>query len=304
MNAPANSPWLEQRERGSPSLTRFMKWLALCCGRRIARLALYPICAYFLLFSPRARKTSREYLACALGRPARFRDLWRHYFTFAATVLDRVYFIDGQFGHFDIEVKGRDLLRRTLAKGRGCILLGAHLGSFELLRTLAPEHRFSVNVVMYEENAAKITGVLNTLNPDIGLRTIVPGEPATVLRISECLARGEIIAMLGDRSAGSGKSVRCRFFGREAVFPQGPLLLALSLRVPVYLIAGLYEGGKRYFVHLEPFCEEPSANRSERAAWIREWTQRYAGRLEHFCRLAPYNWFNFYDFWGGSPGAR
>jgi len=304
MNAPAKAPWLQKRERGSRSAMQFMKWLALNCGRRIARLVLYPICTYFLLFSPRARSTSREYLACALGRPARLADLWRQYFTFAATVLDRVYFIDGRLGRFDIEVKGLELLRRTLAKGRGCILLGAHLGSFELLRTLAPEHRLSVNVVMYEENATKITGVLNTLNPEIGSRTIVPGELDTVLRISECLARGEIIAMLGDRSAGSGKSVMCRFFGREAVFPQGPLLLALSLRVPVYWVAGLYEGGKRYVIHLESLCEEPNAEGAGRAAWTREWTQRYADRLEHFCRIAPYNWFNFYDFWSGSPGAR
>ena len=304
MNAPEKAPWLEKRERGSRSAIHLMKWLALSCGRRTARLVLVPICTYFLLFSPRARSTSREYLACALGRPARLADLWRHYFTFAATVLDRVYFIDGLFGRFDIEVKGLELLRRTLAKGRGCILLGAHLGSFELLRTLAPEHRLSVNVVMYEENAAKITGVLNTLNPEIGSRTIVPGELDTVLRISECLARGEIIAMLGDRSAGSGKSVMCRFFGREAVFPQGPLLLALSLRVPVYWVAGLYGGGKRYVIHLESLCEEPNAEGAGRAAWTREWTQRYAERLEHFCRIAPYNWFNFYDFWSRTPGAR
>jgi len=302
MNAPAKAPWLKAPERGSLTATRFMKWLALRGGRRIARMVLYPICAYFLLFSPRTRRTSREYLGCALGRPARLADLWRHTFTFAATVLDRVYFLDGQFDRFDIEIRGLDVLRHTLAEGRGCLLLGAHLGSFELLRTLAPtEHQLSVNVVMYDENAAKITDVLNTLNPEIGSRTIVPGQVDTVLRISECLARGEIIAMLGDRSAGSEKSVMCRFFGREAVFPQGPLLLALSLRVPVYLVAGLYEGGKRYLVLLEPFCEEPRADRSERTAWIREWAQHYAERLEHFCRIAPYNWFNFYDFWYRSP---
>jgi hypothetical protein len=25
--------------------------------------------------------------------------------------------------------------------------------------------------------------------------------------------------------------------------------------------------------------------------------RRYAARLEHHARQAPYNWFNFYDFW-------
>ena len=302
MNVLPKAPWLDQGERGSRSATRLMTWLALRGNRRAVRLLLYPIGAYFLLFSARARSASRQYLALALGRAPRFTDLWRHFFTFAATVLDRVYFTDGQFGRFDIEVRGLERLRHTLAQGRGCLLLGAHLGSFELLRTFAPEHRLAVNTVMYEENAAKITEALNAqLDPQLRKRIIVSGEPDTMLRIADCLWRGELVGMLGDRAAGSDKTVTCRFFGRDAVFPQGPLRLALNLRVPVYLVAGLYEGGERYVIHLEPFCEEPNADRAERAAWTREWAQRYAERLEHFCRLAPYNWFNFYDFWSASP---
>lgn len=301
MNAPAQAPWLKAPERGSRSATRFMKWLALRCGRRIARLVLYPVCAYFLVFSPRTRSTSREYLGCALGRPAHLGDLWRHYFTFAATVLDRVYFLDGQFDRFDVEMEGLDVLGRTLAGGRGCLLIGAHLGSFELLRTFSADYETPVSAVMYEDNAANITGVLDTLNPEIRSRTIVPGEVDTVLRISERLANGEIVAVLGDRWAGSDKTVVCRFFGREAAFPQGPLLLAQSLRVPAMLFVGLYEGGARYTVRFEPLCEAYQGERALRAAWVSESAQRYAGRLEHLCRLAPYNWFNFYDFWCRSP---
>ncbi|HEY6241277.1 MAG TPA: acyl-CoA synthetase [Burkholderiales bacterium] len=302
MNAPLKASWLDHPERGSRSATRFMTWLALRCGRSVARLLLVPICGYFLAFSPRARSASRQYLEFALGRPPRSADIWRHFFTFATTVLDRVYFIDGWVGRFDIELRGLEALHRTLARGRGCLLLGAHLGSFDLLRVVASEHRLPVSVVMYEENAANITEALNArLDPVLRERIIVSGEPDTTLRIADCLSRGELVGMLGDRAAGSDKTVTCRFFRRDAVFPEGPLRLAVSLRVPVYLIAGLYEGGRRYVVHLEPFCEEPSADRAERTAWTREWAQRYAERLEHFCRMAPYNWFNFYDFWSGSP---
>lgn len=297
-----DAPWLAQRERGSRNAMRLMKWLALRCGRRAARLLLFPICAYFLLFSPRARATSREYLASALGRQPRLRDLWRHYFTFAATILDRVYLLGGRFECFDIEMKGLEALQRTLADGRGCLLLGAHLGSFELLRAVALlQSKLPLNVVMYEDNAANITEVLNALQPEICSRIIVPGRMDTVLRIGECLARGEIVGMLGDRCAGSDKSVVRPFFGRNAAFPQGPLLLAHSLRVPVVLFFGVYEGGARYVVHFEPFCDGHPADRTERTAWIELWTGRYAARLEHHCRLAPYNWFNFYDFWSAPP---
>jgi predicted LPLAT superfamily acyltransferase len=298
MNAPAKAPWLEHRERGTRSATRFMKWLALRCGRRVARLVLYPVCAYFLLFSPRARSASRRYLELAMDRRARLGDLWRHYFTFAATVLDRVYFLGGQFAHFEIEVEGMDTLRRTLAGGRGCLLIGAHLGSFELLRNLAIEDKMQVSAVMYESNADNITDVLKSVNAQIASSTIAPSAVDTVLRISERLAAGEIVAMLGDRIAGSERKVMCRFFGREAAFPQGPLLLAQSLQVPMMLFVALYRGGARYTVLLEPFCDEPSAGRATRAAWVQRSAQRYADRLEQLCRLAPYNWFNFYDFWG------
>jgi len=297
MDAPAKAPWLEHRERGTRSATRFMKWLALRCGRRVARLVLYPICAYFLLFSPQARAASRQYLGRALGRPARLGDLWRHYFTFAATVLDRVYFLGGQFDRFDIEIEGLDLVHRTLANGRGCLLIGAHLGSFELLRNLAAEHRMPVSAVMYEDNAGNITDVLSTVNAKITSSTIAPSEVDSVLRISERLAAGEIVAMLGDRFAGSERRVICRFFGRDAAFPQGPLLLAHSLRVPVMLFVALYRGGARYSVHFESFCGEASTDRTARQAWVQQSAQRYADRLEQLCRIAPYNWFNFYDFW-------
>jgi len=79
MNAPWRALWLDHSERGSRSATQFMKWLALRFGRRVARLLLYPICAYFLAFSPRARSASRQYLALALGRAPRLTDLWRHF---------------------------------------------------------------------------------------------------------------------------------------------------------------------------------------------------------------------------------
>jgi predicted LPLAT superfamily acyltransferase len=302
MSAPARATWLEHRERGTRTATRFMKWLALRCGRRLARLVLYPICAYFLLFSPRARKASREYLGRVLNRPVRGTDLWRHYFSFAATVLDRIYFLDGQLGCFDIERQGMDALYRTLARGRGCLLIGAHLGSFEILRGMAIEDRMKVSAVMYERNADKITDVLRSVNAEIASNTIASSTVGSVLRISERLAAGEMVAVLGDRVLGSEKRILCRFLGGEAAFPQGPLLLAHSLRVPVMLFVAVYRGGSRYTVLFEPFCEEPSADRKTRAAWVQEHAQRYADRLEQFCRLAPYNWFNFYDFWATSSG--
>ena len=73
--------------------------------------------------------------------------------------------------------------------------------------------------------------------------------------------------------------------------------MAALLRRPVFFMTGLYLGGNRYRLHFEPLADFSQTPRADRDAAIRAAMQRYADRLSHFCRLAPYNWFNFFDFW-------
>jgi len=85
--------------------------------------------------------------------------------------------------------------------------------------------------------------------------------------------------------------------GGTVRFPEGPWRLAAALGVPVLLGFGLYCGGNRYEAHFELFARRVTVARSTRSADIAAYAQRYAQRMEHYARLAPYNWFNFYDYW-------
>jgi len=293
-----SSLWLEQRERGSLAVMKGGVRLLLSVGHAFGRLLLYPTCAYFLASSRQSRAASRDYLGRVLGRPARLLDVARHYLTFAKTLHDRVYFLAGRTAEFDIEQHGLDTVERTLAKGKGCVLLGAHLGSFEVLRVLCSlECKLPVNVLRYPDNASNADAVAGDLCPELKQRVIPLGRPDTLLRVHECLERGEIVGILGDRTLKSDRTVRCDFFGQPATFPQGPLLLASILKAPVILFFGLFQGGRRYTIHFELFTDELQIARRDRSAQLQPWIARYAARLEHYCRLAPYNWFNFYDFW-------
>lgn len=290
--------WLEQRERGSLLVMKGGVRLLLAVGHAIGRLLLYPTCAYFLASSKRARAASRDYLGRVLGRRARLRDVARHYLTFARTLHDRVYFLAGRTAEFTVEQHGAEVVEKALLQGKGCILLGAHLGSFEVLRVIGSlERKLPVNVLLYPGNATNTETLANELCPELRRRVIPLGRPDTLLRAHECLERGEIVGMLGDRTLNSDKTLRCDFLGAPASFPQGPLLLASILRAPIVLFFGLYLGGRRYALHFEPFAAELNADRRNRGAQLQPWVERYASRLEHYCRLAPYNWFNFYDFW-------
>lgn len=293
-----SAAWLAQRERGSLLAMKGGVWLLLTVGHAVGRMLLYPTCAYFLVSSRLARASSRKYLGRVLGRPAKLSDIARHYLTFAKTLHDRVYLLAGRHGQFRVEQHGLEALEAVLAQGRGCLLLGSHLGSFEILRVIgAIDRKLPINVLLYPGNAANAETVAGALCPELQSRVIPLGRPDTLLRVRECLERGEIVGILGDRVLKSDKTVRCDFLGAPASFPQGPLLLAALLKAPVVLFFGLYQGGKRYAIHFEPFAGELEVGREDRTAQLRPWIARYAARLEHYCRLAPYNWFNFYDFW-------
>jgi predicted LPLAT superfamily acyltransferase len=270
--------------------------VTLALGRRTGRALLYPICLYYLAFSVRARRASRKYLARVLERAPSLRDVFRHYHTFASVALDRVFFLKARFAEFDVRVEGEDILREAVAAGEGCLLIGAHLGSFEALRALGRDKPVRVNLVMYEENARNVIAVTKAIDSTLAEAVIPLGRFDSMLQVAQRLERGEWIGVLGDRALDREGMVRVPFLGEEAGFPASPFRIAGMLKRPVVLMVGLYLGGNRYHLHFERLIGEGELALRDPQA-VERWVQRYAQRLEHYCRLAPYNWFNFYDFW-------
>jgi predicted LPLAT superfamily acyltransferase len=305
---PTKATWAEREERGSVWLLRFMAWLASTLGRRIARLVLHPITAYFVLFSPTARRHSIRYLRRALGREPSWADGYRHVHTFASIVLDRLYFARGDVAQFDLRHSGGALLDEALARGQGAVMLGAHLGSFEALQAVGEQHAsLRVAMVMYPANAQNIQRVLNAVAPANTLKIITIGHPGTTLAIRDWLDAGGLVGMLGDRVLHEGQDggkeegdvKRLPFLGTDAPFGLGPLRLAMMLKRRVFFMTALFRGGNRYEVRFEPladFSERP-ADAAAREAQLHAALQAYVAKLEALCVEAPYNWFNFHDFW-------
>jgi predicted LPLAT superfamily acyltransferase len=118
-----------------------------------------------------------------------------------------------------------------------------------------------------------------------------------MLRVESALSRGEIVGMLGDRTFQGEGTVACQFLGEQARFPNGPFRLAAMLKRPMVLMFGLYRGGNRYDIYFERLVDTWQAPRAVRDLLLERVLHRYVERLEHYCRNAPYNWYNFYDFW-------
>jgi len=292
--------WKQRPEGGGPFALWLIRSFALHAGRLPSRLVLFPITLYFLLVRGPERRASRAFLTRVFGRPATLWEVARHIHTFASTILDRVFLLSEQFRRYDLRVHGLDALHAELDKGRGVLLFGAHVGSFEALRVLSLKRPdISVRVVLDKGQSPALTRLLDALNPNIASTVIDAAQSGTaiVLALKEAADQKAAIGLLVDRAKPGEPALACPFFGAPALFPSAPALIAAALQIPVVLCFGLSRGHNRYDVHFETFSEGLVIPRHNRAVVLAEVLTRYAARLEHYVRLAPYNWFNFYDFW-------
>lgn len=289
---------MQQAERSNLLAMRSLAWLALSLGRRTAQWALVPACFYFLLFAPRARAASRDYLRRVFDREPSWRELFQHYLCFAKVALDRVFLLKQKLDLFEVDVHGEEIVLDMLARKQGAFLIGAHLGSFEILRVFGEKRgNMRVRMVMFEGNAQKVRQVLEALDPQRSTQVIEAGQLDSMLQLQEALENGEFVGMLGDRTLSEASHISCPFFGDEAAFSSAPFRIAAILGYPVILMLGLYHGDNRYEVRLERLMDTAGIERGARGQAVRDAIGLYVQRLEHYCRKSPYNWFNFYDFW-------
>jgi predicted LPLAT superfamily acyltransferase len=311
------SSWASATERGSVLGLRFLVFCYLGIGRRATGLLLYPTVAYFVLVAGPARRASRRYLEHLYGRgserlgqkPPGLREVFRHFMSFAELTLDRVCFWTGRYSQFAIEMHNVEEVNEGRRAGRGVILLGAHLGSFDVLRVMARDAKVTVNAVMFTDNAERINSIFKQLDPEADIRVIQmdPGSVRSAFEIKSCLERGEVVALLGDRAAPGGRGRRSpvSFLGKETQLPEGPFLLPLLFGSPVFLSLALRTGPRRYEIFFESLGAGARVPAARRRDELRGLMESFAKRLEHYCQLEPFQWFNFYDYWGeDSEGDR
>jgi predicted LPLAT superfamily acyltransferase len=304
----SGADWKQQAERSSLFWLKVMSWISLRLGRRTSRIVLYGIAAYFLIFAATARCFSRSYLrrALKLGAPedVSWRSLFRHFLSFASVIHDRVYLINARYELFDIRIHNQALIDDLVAEGQGLFLIGAHLGSFEVLRAVGRKRPgLRIAMAMYEENARKINAALKAINPAAQQDIIGLGHIDSMIQVHELLDQGAIVGMLADRSLSTDDTYQVDFLGDPALLPVGPFRMAAIMKRPIVFMTGLYRGGNRYDIHFEKLADFSNLGSRGRNVAVNEAITQYARLITQYCHHAPYNWFNFFDFWRTtSPG--
>ena len=309
-----DSHWSHFSERGGSLGLRILFNCYKLLGERAARYLLYPIVGYFFLTGKKARLASQAYLQrinLKLGATkvqANWYGSFRHMMAFAQSGLDKLSAWMGGFDHNRVAFPNRGAFDQLLNSGQGALLIASHLGSVEMTRALATSsQRAIVNAVVYTDHAQKFNSTLQQANAEFGVNLIQVSHfgPDTAIMFKDKIDQGEFIVIVGDRTppAENGRISQADFLGHSASFAQGPWILASLLECPVYLFFCLREKTD-YRIHFEAFAERIELPRRDRQVRLQSYIQQYAARLEAYCLSAPYQWFNFYDFWQQDAAAK
>ena len=310
------SAWSGMAERGSIGALLLIRWLYRQLGRRATVAALTPIVAYFFVTGRATRRASMEYLRtlwaapggrAALGEPPTWRHVFRHIHEFAESIVDRMIVWSGDVESISIDYGGTEILLELAREGRGAILLGSHLGSYDLLRSVAERTGVVLNILMFTPRTARINAFFEQLHPGLKMRLISfePGSIRAVFEMKAAIDRGEFVGVMGDRvwESERERSVSVTFLGRQARFPLGPFLLQAVLGCPMVLTGCFRTGAGRYRAVALPFTSAGGIPRRGRRAYAEELARRYVKVIETWCVRTPYQWFNFFEFWSDETAA-
>jgi len=297
-------PWHSIPERGTLLGLKMMMKLYTFLGPRLILVVLYPVISYFFLTGTIPRRASRDYLRRLFqqhkidSKPS-LKLQFAHFLNFSQALLDRLALYNGMGNRFDLSWEGREIIDSYLDQKQGVLLVGAHLGSFELLRLLANERDSEkVHALMYTKQAKLMLELFRQSSGGADF-SVIPVETLDLeqmLEMRDIISRGEHIGILADRPAVTAQDrvEMVDFLGDPAPFPVGPWQLAAFLKAPVLLIFGIRTGIDRYKIFCEPF---PLIKSFDGRVDLPATTKAYASRVEQFCVKYPLQWFNLYDFW-------
>ena len=285
--------------KGSVPGSRIFMWLLRHGGLLPAYCLLVPVSLYYAFFDFKSIQALRLYWAHC-GKKAGAMRLWRHFFRFGLSLLDRYMFLLKTKSPFSFTTINEQAITAAVNEGKGVILLSAHLGNWEIAGNLLYDRiETPINFTMIDSEKSEIKEVFGKafVKRRVSIIPIGQDSMAFVMGVHEALRKGEIVCMHGDRMLGN-KGMTTRFLGGAVEFPIGPFAIAAATGAPVIPIFAIKKGlWGRYEMKAYPPIMVSSDSHMDRNAVVSGALEGYVKLLEHVVKENPYEWFNFYDFW-------
>lgn len=300
--------WYEQKQDNSLGYYLMFKCLKILPSFFFRFFAIF-VGFFYWTFSSGARKFSKQYFS-NLGRRG---SSLKHIVCFAINLVEDVQSWAGKLNFSNVTWQDDDVkdLVETIDSGHGAVLLISHLGNAQMLKGLASigesgtKRKMSITTISDANISKGFNSLLNQVNEDSSFHIVNSNDigPETIILLQERLENGEVIVIAGDRvSAHTDRNIEIEFLGKKANFPYGVFLLVSLLNAPTYFVNGLrhrdFSLGAKYDMFVKKNKIGFDCGRKEREVRIQKSAENYAQNLEDLCRNHPYQWYNFFDFWG------
>ncbi len=284
------SSW-KGKSRGGVLGYKIFIFLLQKSGLGAAYVLLRFVAAYFVVFAPHATASIFRYFRSIhqYGFWKAASSVYKNYFLFGQTLLDKVAMIAGFDDKFSYTFEGEENLRLAKKNGHGLMLISAHLGNWDIAGYLLKRLETRINIVMFEAEHEKIKSYLEDV---MGERTVnvipLKNDFSHLFLINKALRNNEIICFHGDRFVEGSSTASMSFFGKEANFPKGPFEIAAKLKVPYTFVYAFKEGRRHYHLYSTEIKNDDNTEKI---------LEDYIYSLEEKVMKYPEQWFNYYDFW-------
>ena len=192
-----------------------------------------------------------------------------------------------------ITIENRHYLADALQRGKGVVLLTAHIGNWEWLGAALAMDGFPMATVVKRQPNDQHTRILNEYRQKAGIEVFARGG-SELVGAAKALKQGKVLGFLADQDAGASGAV-ISFLGKMASTPLGPAVFAKRFQAPVVpiFIVRRPEGGHRVLIH-PSFYYEDTGNEDRD---IYNLTLKMTYIIEDTIRAYPDEWLWFQKRW-------
>ncbi len=191
-----------------------------------------------------------------------------------------------------VHVENIEYLDQAIAKGKGVILLTAHIGNWELGGAILGLLVYPVWAVALTHKNQKVNTFYNSQRLSKGINVIALGK--AVRQCLRLLNQKQIIALVGDRDSTEHGQV-VDFFGKPALFPSGAA--AFAVKSGAVIVPGFVtrNGDDTFTLRFEPPLEYDAKHYSHNG--MHQIMDEYKSIIETYIRHYPEQWYMFRQFW-------
>ncbi|MFZ1368900.1 MAG: lipid A biosynthesis acyltransferase [Ferruginibacter sp.] len=294
-------PAWQGKSKGTPLGYRIFVWVLKTFGVLPAYFLLRFVALYYFFFSYKASRQIYFLYRHKLGfnRFSSIKKVYTNYYLLGQSIIDKVAVMSGINNNFSFDFDGEENLRKIAAMQKGGILLSAHIGNWDVAGHLFKRLESPINIVLYDGEHEQIKQYLEGVTGKRSVKIIViKNDLSHIYAISNAFANNELVCMHADRFLEGNKTMTANFLGTPARFPMGPFLLAATFKVPVSFVFALKESTLHYHFFASEIKDYAGISKE---SMMHEMLNDFAGEMEMKVKQYPEQWFNYYNFWEGSP---